>query len=109
MKNMMPFIKSKSIMDFNRLCPKDIPAFVVASGPSLNKNIEELKRAKGKSLIVAVDSAIPTLLRNDIVPDLFVTLDSKKDIRHTDDERSHTIPCFCELESKADGSNILYE
>lgn len=101
LQNMLPFIKSKSIMDFNRLCPKDVPAFVVASGPSLNKNIEELKRAKGKSLIVAVDSAIPTLLRNDIVPDLFVTLDSKKDIRHTEDERSHTIPCFCELESNA--------
>lgn len=99
--NTLSFINSKSIMDFNRLCPKDIPAFVVASGPSLNKNIDELKRAKGKSLIFAVDSAIPTLLKNDIVPDLFVTLDSYKDIHHTDDERSHSIPCFCELESNA--------
>ena len=38
--------------------PSNVPAFVVSAGPSLNKNIKELKRAKGKSFIIAVDTAV---------------------------------------------------
>ena len=32
-----------------QVIPRDIPGIVVAAGPSLNKNIKELKKAKGKA------------------------------------------------------------
>lgn len=52
----------------------DTTGIVVAAGPSLNKNINELKKAKGKSLIIAVDTALKPLLRAGIVPDMFLLL-----------------------------------
>jgi hypothetical protein len=50
-------------------------AIIVSAGPSLNKNIHHLKKAKGKALIIAVDSALDRLLTNGIVPDVVATLE----------------------------------
>lgn len=53
----------------------DVPAFVVAAGPSLDKNMAVLKKAKGKGVIICVDTALPNLLRNGIKPDFVTCLD----------------------------------
>ncbi|OFW76462.1 MAG: hypothetical protein A2201_06535 [Alicyclobacillus sp. RIFOXYA1_FULL_53_8] len=45
------------------------PAFVVANGPSLDKNIELLRDVKGYGLILAAESALKPCLKRDIVPD----------------------------------------
>ena len=50
-------------------------AIVVAAGPSLEKNLHLLKRAKSKAVIIAVDAALPTLLPAGILPDLLVAID----------------------------------
>lgn len=50
-----------------------VPVFVVSTGPSLDKNIEELRRVKGKGLIFAAESAALPLVRRGIIPDaLFI-------------------------------------
>lgn len=54
---------------------ENIPAILVASGPSLSKNIETLKKFKNKAVIIAVDSALPALLNNDIEPDFITAID----------------------------------
>jgi len=51
------------------------PIFVVAPGPSLDRNKLQLKRVKGKALIVAVDTATRILLKDGIEPDIIVTID----------------------------------
>ncbi|MEW6181612.1 MAG: 6-hydroxymethylpterin diphosphokinase MptE-like protein [Bacillota bacterium] len=51
------------------------PAVVVAAGPSLSKNIDLLAEAKGKSVIIAVGTALKAMLAKGIHPDLVVTLD----------------------------------
>ena len=56
-------------------CFQGKPAIIVASGPSLSKNIQHLKKAKGKSLIIAADSAVGPLLSHEIVPDIVVSVD----------------------------------
>ena len=61
-----------------KVIPKDISAIVIAAGPSLNKNIKELKRAKGKAFLIAVDTAVKRLLKEGIVPDMYATLDGMK-------------------------------
>lgn len=58
--------------------PTDVPAIVVSAGPSLNKNIAELKRAKNKAFIIAVDTALKPLIRAGITPDMYAMLDGKK-------------------------------
>lgn len=75
-----------------------VPAILVAAGPSLDKNVEELKRAKGRAFIIAVDSAIRTLVKHDIMPDMTVTIDPNKANYYLyQDKRIRQIPllvCF---------------
>ena len=75
-----------------------VPAILVAAGPSLDKNVEKLKRAKGKAFIIAVDSAIRTLVKHDIMPDMTVTIDPNKANYYLyQDKRIRQIPllvCF---------------
>lgn len=54
-----------------------IPAIIVSAGPSLDKNIHELKQAQGKSFIIVVDAALRTVVKAGIRPDLVYSLDYK--------------------------------
>ncbi len=72
--------------------PHDGAAILVSAGPSLNKNIHELKRAKNKCLIVAVDTAIKPLMNAGIVPDIMTTVDALKPLGLVDVEGSEQIP-----------------
>ncbi|MBU1262544.1 DUF115 domain-containing protein [bacterium] len=57
---------------------KNLPAIIVSAGPSLDKNVDELRRAKGKALILCVDTALRTLLNHNITPDIVVVLDASE-------------------------------
>lgn len=49
-------------------CFKGYPAFVVAAGPSLDKNIEYLKKVGTRGIIIAVDTIAEKLVKNGIIP-----------------------------------------
>ena len=65
---------------FEELRLKDIPAILVAAGPSLDKNIIELKKAKGKAFIVCVDTALNSMASVGIRPDIAITIDPHKPV-----------------------------
>lgn len=71
-------IDSRALSDMAGKFPKELPCIMVAAGPSLEKNVEVLKQAKGKSFIICVDSAINFLLEREIMPDMICTIDPKK-------------------------------
>lgn len=78
----------------------DIPVIIVAAGPSLDKNIKELKRAEGKALIIVVDAALRAVIREGIKPDLVCTVDPNPPERFfTDMDLSDIIWC-CEYAAK---------
>ena len=77
--------------------PRDIPGIVVVAGPSLNKNIHELKKAKGKAFIFAVDTAIKPLLQAGIIPDMFAVIDALKPIELVQMEEARDIPLLTTL------------
>ena len=79
-----------------------MPAIVVAAGPSLNKNIDELKRAKGKAFIIAVDTAIKPLLKKGIIPDMFAIVDGKKPIELVQNEEVKKIPLLTSISASHD-------
>ena len=56
---------------------EEIPAIIVAAGPSLDKNIKELKKAEGRAFIFVVDAALKTAIREGIRPDLVCTVDPR--------------------------------
>lgn len=99
--NFPTFLESKSLEDLYYKLPQNIPAIIVASGPSLHYNVEELKRAKGKSFIIAADSAIRALLKHDIIPDMYISIDADKLRAHFADERIRNIPMACYLTSSS--------
>ena len=76
----------------SEVIPHNGPAILVAAGPSLNKNIHELKKAKNKAFILAVDTAIKPLMKAGIVPDAFLTIDPHKLLALVDIEGAEKIP-----------------
>jgi hypothetical protein len=52
-----------------------IPAFVVAAGPSLEKDIDILDRHRRNAILFAVDTTLKPLLKRHILPDFVITVD----------------------------------
>lgn len=69
--------KSTSINHFEGK-NKNLPAFIVSAGPSLEKNLEDMVRNKElveKSIVVSGSRTLKALLENGIKPDLLVSID----------------------------------
>ena len=54
---------------------KNAPAIILGAGPSLDKDLEELSKIRGRGLTIASDTALPTLLNKGVEPDLVLALD----------------------------------
>ena len=97
-----------------QVIPQDMPGIVVAAGPSLNKNIHELKKAKGKAFIVAVDTAVKPLLQAGIMPDMFAIIDGLKPLELVQREEARNIPLLTMLNAASEvleyhtGMKIFY-
>ena len=55
----------------------DRPCIIVSAGPSLDKNIRQLKQIQGKAFTIVVDAALRTALKAGIRPDLVCTVDAR--------------------------------
>ena len=58
--------------------PRELPAVLVSAGPSLSKNIDVLKQAKGHAFILCVDTAFPKLMGAGVEPDAVIGVDANK-------------------------------
>lgn len=58
--------------------PEKRAAIIVSAGPSLDKNVGELRKAKNKAVIIVVDTALKTVLNAGVEPDLAVLIDPAK-------------------------------
>jgi len=54
---------------------KNRPLYLVAAGPSLDKNIQELSNVKGSGIILSVGRAVRSLLAAGILPDYIIITD----------------------------------
>lgn len=70
----------------------EVPAIIVSAGPSLDKNIRMLKRAKGHAFLIGVDSALKALLREEIRPDIAISIDPGKNPELFTDDRLNELP-----------------
>ncbi len=101
-RNLYYFLNANLCDEIDTILPDDIPVIIVSAGPSLDKNIDLLSQVKGHCLIFAVDTAVRYLLKKDILPDLTITIDSKKPANYFADERAHEIPCIFDVTSNTD-------
>lgn len=93
----LPYIIGQSSVNeleshFKQMDMGEVPAIIVSAGPSLDKNIRELKEAEGKAFIIAVDSALKPLLREGIHFNIAVTVDPRKNPDVFADERINDCP-----------------
>ncbi len=98
-KAMKWFMNCHALEQYKNRFPEDMPCIIVAAGPSLEKNAEVLRRAKGKALIICVDTALPFLLKKDIIPDIACTIDAQKGTTYFMDTRLKDIPIMVSTDS----------
>jgi hypothetical protein len=55
-----------------------IPAILVAAGPSLEKTVDQIRKAEDRALIVCVNTAYPILRRHGITPHIVITMDHQE-------------------------------
>ncbi len=58
------------------------PAIIVAAGPSLDKNVEQLQEVNNSAVIICVDTALNTLQHYGIKPHMVVTTDPSPENAH---------------------------
>jgi hypothetical protein len=64
------------LLDERPRLEKNLPAFIVGSGPSLDQSIEAIKRLEGQAVIFSCGTGILPLLRNGIRPDFHCELEN---------------------------------
>ncbi|KAF1081476.1 MAG: hypothetical protein GQF41_2282 [Candidatus Rifleibacterium amylolyticum] len=74
MKNLATIIRNPGVKDLYGAF-KGRPGIIVSTGPSLDKNIDELKNALGSAVVIAADSALRILHKHDITPHAAVSLE----------------------------------
>ncbi|MBD5095471.1 MAG: motility associated factor glycosyltransferase family protein [Lachnospiraceae bacterium] len=87
--------------------PDDMTAIIVSAGPSLQKNVELLREAKGKALIFVVDSAIPKVMEQGIKPDAIISIDCIKGIESFDFDGISEVPFFAHTNSNIEVFNFV--
>lgn len=65
---------------------KDKPAVIVATGPSLKKNVELLKGLEDKALILSVDASFKYLMKQGIKPHMVTSLEREHEVQQFFDE-----------------------
>lgn len=72
-------IKTPTIKEFfNRIKVKGQTVIIVAAGPSLDYDINTLKKLNGKIKMFSVGRALSTLMKNGINPDMITIIDSQE-------------------------------
>lgn len=83
--------------DLKEVINPEIPAIIVAAGPSVMYNLEELKKAKKRAYIFVVDRILDYILDSGIEPDFIATVDPIKPIEYFTKRTDVTAPLLCEL------------
>lgn len=81
---------------------QEIPAVLIAAGPSLDDCIAELHDFRNKAFFLAVDTALNTLLENNIIPDMTISVDSRKPLTLFKNPKFSDIPIVLSQQSNQD-------
>lgn len=75
--NLGNYIMYNDISKINNIFLKQ-PGLLVGAGPSLDNNLKIIKDNQNKFIIISMDTAVRSLINNDITPDIVVSIDSQK-------------------------------
>lgn len=80
----LTLLKNNHVVDdlFDKIPKRDIPIIIVAAGPSLAKNVKELKNVGAKAIMIVVSHAAKTVIENGVNPHLIAIADSRTGESH---------------------------
>lgn len=110
LRNINRAVKESEVGALKNVLPrgmeKDYPAVIVAAGPSLDKNIDQLKLFNGRVFVVCLDASLNTVEKHGIVPDVVVSVDPNiKNPDALENEEYKKIPLVAELTTSYDVVN----
>ena len=76
--SVLPTLHHNHLLEHLQNCFNGIPAILVAGGPSLDKNIHLLPKLQKKTIILAVDSVVPSLLNQGVSPHFMTSIDPQR-------------------------------
>jgi len=79
MGNLSRIMRNPGVKDLYKVF-RGVPGIVVSTGPSLDKNINELKAAEGKCVMICADSALRILHGKGIKPHAVTSLERIKEV-----------------------------
>lgn len=95
------FIKNSNYLgEFIGKIDDSVPVIIVSAGPSLDKNINDLKKAEKRAFILATDTAVKYLIANKINFDAIVTIDGDKQMEHLCDDICQNKSVFTIFDAK---------
>jgi hypothetical protein len=68
------------------------PAVVIAAGPSLDRNVDQLRALQGRAALLCVDTAVRRLAQAGVRPDLVLTVDPNRASLHHFVDADPTLP-----------------
>ncbi len=95
------------LRDMREALPKGIPAVIVSAGPSLNKNVDILKKIKGHALIMSSDRALNILDAHGIEPDVVLSAEPGKDPDFLKYSVADNIPLLCSMQANAEAQKLF--
>lgn len=98
LNNMCYLIGARNAIDYVGIFPVDMPAVLVGAGPSLSKNINLLKKVKGKAFIAVADTAIRHVCEAGVVPDAVFSIDFIKPVSLFEGENINKIPFVASMD-----------
>ncbi|MBE5843403.1 MAG: motility associated factor glycosyltransferase family protein [Butyrivibrio sp.] len=93
--------------DMRKALPEGIPAVIVSAGPSLNKNVDVLKKIKGHALIMSSDRALGVLDAHGIEPDVVLSAEPGKDPAFLDYSVAKNIPFLCSMQANSESQKLF--
>ena len=87
--------------------PKGIPAVIVSAGPSLNKNVDVLKKIKGHAFIMSSDRALNVLDEHGIEPDVVLSAEPVKDPSFLKYKVAEKISLLCSMQTNYESQKLF--
>ncbi len=82
---------------------REVPIVICGAGPSLEEEISVLRDERDSFFLFAVNAALPFLLSQDVVPDVYASVEADQEMHYFADRRAREIP----LITKLDGTHRL--
>ncbi len=95
------------LKDLRKALPEGIPAVIVSAGPSLNKNVDVLKKIKGHALIMSSDRALNILDDHGIEPDVVLSAEPVKDPSFLKYKVAEKIQLLCSMQTNSESQKLF--